>query len=250
MMADQQKTFIGVRILLGLTLLLLILVFMGGPGVHLGIWTPIDGFRLSFVGGYMGGLFLAGLSVVVMIIVAMDKKKRGMGKLMLTLCIGLLLAAPLGYLRLSGGGGIPMIHDITTDTIRPPEFIVLVEKRGEDANSLVYGGEELAAKQAAAYPDVKPLMVPDEPEAVFNKALDTARRLGWEIAGVDSAVKRFEATDYSFWFKFADDIVVIVKPTETGSRIDLRSISRAGRSDFGVNAARILRFQDNFVTTP
>jgi hypothetical protein len=35
------------------------------------------------------------------------------------------------------------------------------------------------------------------------------------------------------------DIIVRVTPASWGSRIDLRSSSRYGRSDFGVNAARI-----------
>jgi uncharacterized protein (DUF1499 family) len=38
---------------------------------------------------------------------------------------------------------------------------------------------------------------------------------------------------------FTDDVVVRVAPTNSGSRIDLRSSSRYGRSDFGVNAERI-----------
>jgi len=38
---------------------------------------------------------------------------------------------------------------------------------------------------------------------------------------------------------FTDDIVVRVAPANSGSRIDLRSSSRYGRSDFGVNAERI-----------
>jgi uncharacterized protein (DUF1499 family) len=38
---------------------------------------------------------------------------------------------------------------------------------------------------------------------------------------------------------FTDDIVVRVAPANSGTRIDLRSSSRYGRSDFGVNAKRI-----------
>jgi uncharacterized protein (DUF1499 family) len=38
---------------------------------------------------------------------------------------------------------------------------------------------------------------------------------------------------------FTDDIVVRIAPTNSGSRIDLRSSSRYGRGDFGVNAERI-----------
>jgi uncharacterized protein (DUF1499 family) len=47
----------------------------------------------------------------------------------------------------------------------------------------------------------------------------------------------------SRWFGFTDDIVIRVAPTgdaeEGGSRVDLRSESRQGRSDFVVNAARV-----------
>jgi uncharacterized protein (DUF1499 family) len=52
---------------------------------------------------------------------------------------------------------------------------------------------------------------------------------------------RVEAVFTSFWFGFKDDIVVRVKPTEMGSAIDIRSVSRVGISDIGANAARIER---------
>ncbi|MCK5425379.1 MAG: DUF1499 domain-containing protein, partial [Emcibacter sp.] len=167
----------------------------------------------------------------------------GMGKVILTLLIGLVLAAPVSYLRMSKGGGVPPIHDITTDVINPPVFIALVGKRGEGANSLDYEGAELAAAQKASYPDVKPLMVSEGPEQVFKKALNVARKQGWKITGVDAGAMRFEATDRSLWFAFADDIVVTIKATEAGSQIDLRSVSRVGQSDLGVNAKRIMAFQ-------
>jgi uncharacterized protein (DUF1499 family) len=48
-----------------------------------------------------------------------------------------------------------------------------------------------------------------------------------------------EARDRSRWFGFTDDIVIRVAATDSGSRIDLRSSLRLGRSDFGVNGARI-----------
>jgi uncharacterized protein (DUF1499 family) len=49
----------------------------------------------------------------------------------------------------------------------------------------------------------------------------------------------FEATDESLWFGFIDDIVVRVRPDGSGARVDMRSVSRVGRSDLGVNAARM-----------
>lgn len=250
MILGKKKIFLGARILWILALVLIFIVFAGGPGVHLGLWTPLDGFIISMRAGFMGGLALAGLSLIAIIMIAVNKRRGGMGKAIMTLLMGLVLASPVGYLRLSGGGGVPPIHDITTDTVNPPQFIALVGKRGADANSLDYEGEELAAMQKASYPDLMPLMVSGGPEQAFARALDVASSLGWKITGIDAAARRFEATDRSLWFAFADDIVVTIKATETGSQIDLRSVSRVGRSDLGVNAKRIKEFQNVFVTSP
>jgi hypothetical protein len=40
---------------------------------------------------------------------------------------------------------------------------------------------------------------------------------------------------------FRDDVVVRIRFDEEGSRVDIRSSSRYGRTDFGTNAARIRR---------
>ena len=61
----------------------------------------------------------------------------------------------------------------------------------------------------------------------------------WDIVAAEQAAGRIEATDRTFWFGFADDIVVRVRPTDVGSRVDVRSVSRVGVSDVGANAARI-----------
>lgn len=246
MVIGQKKVFLGARILWCLALLLLLVVIAGGPGVHLGLWSPLEGFMLSLKGGFLGGLALVGLSVIVIITIVLNKKLAGTGKALQALLIGLLLAAPVGYLRLSGGGGVPPIHDITTDMVNPPTFIALVGKRGEEANSLLYEGAVLAAQQKEFYPDLAPLMVSEGPQKAFSRALKIAGELGWDITGVDARAMRFEATDYSLWFHFADDVVVIITKTEKGSRIDLRSVSRVGMSDLGVNAKRIMAFQNAF----
>ncbi|PCI31947.1 MAG: hypothetical protein COB54_08720 [Alphaproteobacteria bacterium] len=243
MLLGKKNIFIGARILWVLTLLLLLAVLAGGPGAHLGLWTPLDGFIITLRGAFMGGLTLVALAVIVIIIIAARKKSGGIGKAVMVLVIGLLLAGPVAYLRLSGGGGVPPIHDITTDTVNPPQFVALVGKRGADANSLVYGGEELAAQQKQAYPDIMPIMVSEKPEKAFAKAIEVAGNLGWAVTGVEASGLRFEATDHTFWFAFADDIVLTIVATETGSRIDLRSVSRVGVSDLGANAKRIRAFR-------
>jgi uncharacterized protein (DUF1499 family) len=59
----------------------------------------------------------------------------------------------------------------------------------------------------------------------------------------DAAAHRIEATDTTFWFGFTDDIAVRITPTDAGgSRVDVRSASRVGRSDVGTNARRIREY--------
>ena len=61
----------------------------------------------------------------------------------------------------------------------------------------------------------------------------------WTIVKADPTTRRIEASEQSFWMGFTDDTVVRVAEADSGSRIDVRSTSRHGRSDLGVNAARI-----------
>src|SRR5262249_26478987 len=73
-----------------------------------------------------------------------------------------------------------------------------------------------------------------------NEALDVAKPMtGWTIVASDADAGRIEASQQSRWFRFTDDIVIRVVGDEAGSRIDMRPTSRQGRSDYGVNAARI-----------
>jgi uncharacterized protein (DUF1499 family) len=135
---------------------------------------------------------------------------------------------------------VPPIHDITTDPDNPPAFAAVVPlRKAEGGNPVAYEGAKTAEQQKRAYPDIAPLTVGAAPDAAFNEALDVARRMGWTIVATDPAAGRIEASERSRWFGFTDDIVIRVAPTDSGSRIDLRSSSRQGRSDFGVNAARI-----------
>jgi hypothetical protein len=47
---------------------------------------------------------------------------------------------------------------------------------------------------------------------------------------------------------FRDDVVVRVRPTVDGARIDVRSASRYGRNDLGTNAARVRDLIDDIDT--
>src|SRR5262249_13676185 len=136
---------------------------------------------------------------------------------------------------------LPPIHDITTDLDNAPAFsAVLAARAAEHAGRVDARDPQLAQLQRAAYPDVAPLMIPLPPARAFDAALLTARSMpGWTIVAADPAAGRIEASEQSRWFRFTDDVVIRVVGEEGGSRIDVRSTSRQGRSDYGVNAARI-----------
>ena len=107
---------------------------------------------------------------------------------------------------------------------------------------VAYPGAETAAKQHGAYPDIRTVELALPPDAAFARALDTAKSFGWVIDATDAPSGRIEATATTPWFGFHDDIVIRVTPAANGSRVDIRSLSRVGRGDMGVNAKRIRAF--------
>jgi len=135
-----------------------------------------------------------------------------------------------------------LIHDISTDTDNPPPFVALLTLRLQSANGAAYGGAAVAAEQRARYPDVQPLLLDAPPTVVFAKALQAAQDMGWHIAAAIANEGRIEATATTRWLRFKDDVIIRILARGTGSRLDIRSMSRIGRSDFGANAKRIRAF--------
>jgi len=221
-------------------ILALILLALAPLGWRMGLWH----FRTSFYRLMSSSAFLAAAAAVVSLaalvlgwsaIEAGDLALAGIG-----LVLGLVLAyVPWQYKRTLDT--VPRIHDITTDTANPPPFVaVMAARSAEAASPAAYEGAELARQQQAAYPDLAPIESGLAPGVAFDRALAAAEAMhGWRIVAKDTAAGRIEASETSRWFGFTDDIVIRVAAAGNGSRIDMRSLSRQGRSDFGVNAARI-----------
>ena len=135
------------------------------------------------------------------------------------------------------------IHDVSTDTGNPPQFVDVMPLRAaaKAANSTDYDAKT-ARLQKETYPDIGPLHLDLPPSQALDRALTAARGMGWEIVASDPAQGRLEATATTFWFGFKDDIVVRLAPEGTGSRVDVRSLSRIGSSDVGANAQRVRAF--------
>jgi len=142
-----------------------------------------------------------------------------------------------------GAGGAP-IHDISTDTADPPAFVAVAKLRGPNDNPAEYSGAEAAAQQAAAYPDLETLVLPDPYSRVFATALEVAEGMGWEIVASDVGEGRIEATATTPFVGFKDDIVIRVRDRSPQSLVDVRSKSRLGMGDMGVNANRIREYTE------
>ena len=115
--------------------------------------------------------------------------------------------------------------------------------RKETDNPTAYGGPEIARQQRESYSGIMPLKLRSTPRRTFDRALEIARDMGWEITAESRRQGWIEATDTTFWFGFKDDIVIRITGERSGiTRIDLRSASRLGDSDLGINAKRVQTF--------
>jgi uncharacterized protein (DUF1499 family) len=206
-----------------------------GLGTRWGLWHFRTGITILAWAAY-GGLAAAVLGLVVLVL---DRSSWKTVLLALsTIVLGAVVVGIPWHLK-QRAQEVPPIHDISTDTDTPPTFVAILPLRKGAPNPAQYGGPEVAAQQKKAYPDLRPLLVNAPSKEAFIKALDAARAMGWQIVDSNLEQGRIEATDTTLWFGFKDDIVVRVTPDEQGTRIDVRSVSRVGKSDLGTNACRI-----------
>jgi uncharacterized protein (DUF1499 family) len=223
-----------------LTLLAVFVMMLAGLGSRWEWWHFRVGFTILKWGAY--GSLTAGLISLFGLLMSVQQRYRPgllLGGVSLVISI---LAVGIPWSWLKAARSVPPIHDITTDTENPPQFVAVLPLRKDVTNPAEYGGPEIAAQQRAGYPDLGPVTLPFSPQTAYQKALLAAREMDWEIVDANSTDGRIEATDTTFWFGFQDDIVVRITPVEGGSRIDLRSVSRVGKSDIGTNAQRIRKF--------
>jgi uncharacterized protein (DUF1499 family) len=148
----------------------------------------------------------------------------------------------------------PPINDLSTDTRAPPAFTILAKARAEPgANPAAYPGDRFAKEQARAYPDIKPMQLNRSSAEAFELVVEAVKKLKMDIVREDGPTAEggegmIEAVDRTLVGGFYDDVAIRVTGSEHDSRVDIRSASRFGASDFGQNAERIRTLMREIVT--
>lgn len=155
---------------------------------------------------------------------------------------------------------VPAIHDISTDLADPPSFQTL-QLRADNLDN-VPGADDAEMKgltpqqrwvtvHQKSYGDIRSVRINEPVPTVVAKAERLAKDRGWDIAVSLPEEGRLEATETSAFFRFKDDVVIRVRPTDTGegSVVDMRSVSRVGVSDLGMNAKRVRSFLGDLTGT-
>lgn len=234
-----RKAHLVARIALALALACGVAELLAGLGYRWGWWHYRTGLSI------MRWAATTDIAAVLLAVIALGLAWKSRGRRAGLLAVQALVLAlivggpPLYFYNLANT--VPRIHDISTDTDNPPRFVAVLPLRKSGDNPTTYT-PEVAAEQKKGYPDIRPARFEGAPAVLLQRAERVARAMGWEVAAMVPAEGRLEATDTSLLFGFKDDVVIRVSADGTGSRVDVRSISRAGRSDFGANAKRIQRF--------
>jgi len=153
---------------------------------------------------------------------------------------------------------LPAIYDISTDPIDPPQFDAIARLRPRDANPVTYAGLYTAEQQHAAYPDIEPDETTATPQDAYAAAMKVIAKRKWRVVDsrppqgplprvIDARASQagtvrdgiIEAVARTPILGFRDDVVLRIRPTVDGARIDVRSASRYGRHDLGTNAKRV-----------
>jgi hypothetical protein len=178
------------------------------------------------IGAVGATLALAGVGILLAIgafVVIWREGVRGGGAAFVALAIGIAMLAYPAYLGIRGYS-LPAINDVTTDPNDPPRLEVLARLR--PAGTTDYPGASVAAQ--IAYEAAIAVITKRKWRIVVDRPPQANRRDG-----------QIEAVARTPILGFRDDVVLRVRATRDGARIDVRSASRYGQHDFGSNASRI-----------
>ena len=196
---------------------------------------------MAAVAGALGIAGLAILLALAALVVIWREGIEGLGRALVAIVIGAGLLAYPAYLGLKYVR-TPALTDVTTDMGDPPRFDQAAKLRPR--GTVDYPGAGAAARQRAAYPDIEPLQIATTAQLAFDAASAVINKRKWNVilnrpplpGRRDGQIEAIARTPI---LGFREDIVVRVRGSADGARIDVRSASRYGTHDLGSNAARV-----------
>jgi uncharacterized protein (DUF1499 family) len=225
-------------------LLAIALIAAGMVGAHFYLVAPFVGF-----GMFILALLLSLLGLVVgLIAIFLTRKPQlaaGRNRALAATVVCALILAPVIFTVFTNHS--PLINDITTDFDNPPEFVNAQKLQHEPNRDMKYDKAKYADAQLKGFGPIGPLKERLDPAAAFARVTEVAKASPtWTITYTDPSTDTLEAVATSRLWHFQDDIVIQVRPAADGtSLIEMRSKSRDGTGDFGVNAKRIKHFFDS-----
>jgi uncharacterized protein (DUF1499 family) len=217
-----------------------LIVAASGP-LHRYLGLDIEAAIAVFRYGFYVAVAAVALGLATIVPTRPGERRRGFVAAFLAIVVGVAGAwMPVSWFLWSQQ--LPVINDISTDMADPPAMVALLQLRRGAPNPPAYPGAASAVLQRDAYPDIVSVVLPVPPAEAFKRVDRVAMAMDWDVVARAPADGRLEAIDTSRWFGFRDDIVVRIRADGAGSRIDIRSKSRVGESDLGVNARRIRHF--------
>ena len=201
------------------------LILLGAaPGAGFGFWDYSKSFELYRLFA-QAGLIAAGISLLIAIACFVTSRRAlALFALVAALCAGAGGIVP-AKMRTTAMAN-PMIHDITTDFENPPEIIAGAQKPRKNPATYVGAekmtGSDLTVMQAQqrSFPEIVPVILEDDLDGATAKARATLAAMKMEViaegpVGDESDQGwRIEAVHTSTFFRFKDDFIVRLTPSD------------------------------------
>ncbi len=223
----------------------LLAVAMLGAGVVGAHWrwvTPILGLSI-FLLGTLVGIFALLLGLLGIFLTRTPARAPARPRAVIGTVIGVITILPVLLIILTSPK-VPAINDITTDFDNPPEFANAQQLNANRGRDMKYDKAKYADRQLQGYGALAPLKMTQSPDDAFKMVQQAASQMPtWTITVTDPATHTIEGYATSNLFHFNDDFIIVVRQGDgTGSLIEMRSKSRDGIGDQGVNHKRIMDF--------
>lgn len=236
--ADRSRSCGGFAALLGI-----IAVLVGRSGaVDPRAALAVLGFAVLFAVAAIASAF--GSAVVIW-----RTGRRGAARALVGLGLAILVLAYPASLAILATR-LPFISDVSTDPGDPPAFSSLPAALAARGGA-VHEAPTAEAREAGrrAYPGLQPLTFDLSGDEAYDLVDGVVTARGWRIVDRASPKGRFgtghvDAVATTPVMAMPEDVVIRIRPGSGQTRIDIRSASRFGPTDFGANAARIQALSD------